>query len=326
MKSNEKNAKPAPQKNKELGAGLVADLKKQLTPTKSTKSKPTPSNLKIVMVNSGNKVVTTDKTSVTKSTTTKSATKKATEPKSTLVPTKKVAPVKPDLKKVSAANTKAAPKAKPTASKTAIPKATAAAPNTKTPAKAESKVTAKSTTSKAATKTSTNAPTKKAATTATKTASTNKAVISKPKKSTVVSDGEFFSLKTERVGNFEIKKSKDGRFVFNLYASNHSIVATSQVYSSSAAAMNGIKSVILNASTSPIEDQTLKKYETLNYPKWEIYLDKGDQYRFRLSASNGSCICHSQGYTNKANCKNGIDSIIKFASDAEITKAYLEKK
>ena len=112
MKSNEKNAKPAPQKNKELGAGLVADLKKQLTPTKSTKSKPTPSNLKIVMVNSGNKVVTTDKTSVTKSTTTKSATKKATEPKSTLVPTKKVAPVKPDLKKVSAANTKAAPKAR----------------------------------------------------------------------------------------------------------------------------------------------------------------------------------------------------------------------
>lgn len=312
MKSNEKNAKPAPQKNKELGAGLVSDLKKQLTPTKSTKSNSTPSNVKIVMVNSGNKVVTTDKTSVTKSTTTKSATKKATEPKSTLVPTKKVAPVKPDLKKVSAANTKAAPKAKPTASKTAIPKATVAAPNTKAPAKAESKVTAKTTTSKAATKTSTNAPTKKA-------------VISKPKKSTVVSDGEFFSLKTERVGNFEIKKSKDGRFVFNLYASNHSIVATSQVYSSSAAAMNGIKSVILNASTSPIEDQTLKKYETLNYPKWEIYLDKGDQYRFRLSASNGSCICHSQGYTNKANCKNGIDSIIRLAADANIKKKYLEK-
>ena len=132
--------------------------------------------------------------------------------------------------------------------------------------------------------------------------------------------------KNVRTGKFEIKKSKDGRFVFNLYASNNVIVATSQVYSSSTAAMNGIKSVIANAATSPIEDQTLKNVTTVNYPKWELYLDKGDQYRFRLCASNGSCVCHSQGYTTKANCKKGIESIIKFASDAEITKVYLEKK
>ena len=128
-----------------------------------------------------------------------------------------------------------------------------------------------------------------------------------------------------KTGKFEIKKSKDGRYVFNLYASNNVIVATSQVYSSSTSAMNGIKSVIANASTAPIEDQTLKTYETLTFPKWEIYRDKGDQFRFRLSASNGSCVCHSQGYTSKANCKKGIESIIKFAAGAEITKAYLNK-
>ena len=132
--------------------------------------------------------------------------------------------------------------------------------------------------------------------------------------------------KKSRNGKFEIKKSKDGRFVFNLYASNNVIVATSQVYSSSSAAMNGIKSVIANAATAPVEDQTLKDYAPVSYPKWEIYKDKGDQFRFRLSASNGSCVCHSQGYTNKTNCKKGIESIIKFASDAEITKVYLEKK
>ena len=90
--------------------------------------------------------------------------------------------------------------------------------------------------------------------------------------------------------------------------------------------MNGIKSVIANASTAPIEDQTLKNATTVPFPKWEIYLDKGEQYRFRLCASNGSCVCHSQGYTSKTNCKKGIESIIKFASDAEITKAYLDKK
>lgn len=137
---------------------------------------------------------------------------------------------------------------------------------------------------------------------------------------------EITESKATKTGKFEIKKSKDGRFVFNLYASNKVIVATSQIYSSSTSAMNGIKSVMANASVAQIEDQSLKKVTTVPFPKWEIYQDKGEQYRFRLCASNGSCVCHSQGYTTKANCKKGIESIIKFASDAEITKVYLEKK
>ena len=113
--------------------------------------------------------------------------------------------------------------------------------------------------------------------------------------------------------------------MFNLYASNHVIIATSQVYSSSTSAVNGINSIIANAEKAGIEDQSLKKYDTLPYPKWEIYVDKGNQYRFRLCASNGSCIVHSQGYTSKASCKNGIESIIKFAKDAQIDKIYLKK-
>ena len=133
-------------------------------------------------------------------------------------------------------------------------------------------------------------------------------------------------VRSARNGKFEIKKAKDGRYVFNLYASNHVIVATSQVYSSSQGAMNGIKSVIANADKAGVEDQTRHGFTPLPYPKWEMYIDKGGQYRFRLLATNGSCICHSQGYTSKANCKKGIESIIKFAADAEITKAYLKKE
>ncbi len=130
---------------------------------------------------------------------------------------------------------------------------------------------------------------------------------------------------SQKLANFEIKKAKDGRFVFNLYASNHVIVATSQIYSTSQAAVNGINSVITNAKKAPIEDTTLKKFEAQPFPKWEIYLDKSEQFRFRLYAPNGSCICHSQGYTSKANCKNGIASIIKSCENSEITKAYLNK-
>ena len=134
------------------------------------------------------------------------------------------------------------------------------------------------------------------------------------------------SDKKSSKGFFEIKKAKDGRCVFNLYAANRVIIATSQIYSSSQSALSGIKSVIANCEKAMVEDTTLKDAKTLPYPKWEIYTDKAGAYRFRLNASNGSCICHSQGYTTKASCKNGIDSIIRTAKDASIDKAYLTKE
>ena len=131
--------------------------------------------------------------------------------------------------------------------------------------------------------------------------------------------------KTTYTGKFEIKKTKDNRFFFNLQASNRVYIATSQIYSSVQSAMTGIKSVINNAEGAPIEDQTLKNFEPIGYPKWEIYLDKAEQFRFRLCASNGNCVCHSQGYTTKHNCKKGIESIIKSVKNVEIEKTYLIK-
>ena len=126
-------------------------------------------------------------------------------------------------------------------------------------------------------------------------------------------------------GFFDIKRSKDDRYVFNLYAKNKVIIATSQIYSSPQSAINGANSVIANAEKANVEDQTQKDFATMPFPKWEIYKDKGGQYRFRLRASNGSCICHSQGYTKKASCKNGIESIIRTVKDAKIDKNYKAK-
>ncbi len=132
--------------------------------------------------------------------------------------------------------------------------------------------------------------------------------------------------KINKNGKWDIQRAKDGRYFFTLYASNHTAIAYSQLYSSSSAAMNGIKSIIANAATTPIEDGTLKKTVSLNFPKWEIYTDKAGKYRFRLYASNGLCICHSShGYSSKSGCKGGIDSIGRFASDAtKIDKSYLK--
>ena len=132
--------------------------------------------------------------------------------------------------------------------------------------------------------------------------------------------------KLTRNGNFEIKKAKDGRFFFNLCASNKVVIAYSQIYSSSTSAVNGIKSVIANAPKASIEDTTLKNPTAQPFPKWEIYVDKAGKHRFRLYAQNGSCVCHSaRGYATKATCKGGIESIISFAvEDADVSKSYLK--
>ena len=46
-------------------------------------------------------------------------------------------------------------------------------------------------------------------------------------------------------------------------------------------------------------------------PKFEVYVDKGGEYRFRLKATNGQIIAVSEGYAAKAGCMNGIESVRK---------------
>ena len=157
-----------------------------------------------------------------------------------------------------------------------------------------------------------------------------KKTAAKPKTKSAHADEyiETVSLhKVSKVGSFDIKKAKDGRFVFNLYSANKVIIATSQVYSSSQSALTGIKSVMSNAIKAQTEDLTLKKPEPKPYPKWEIYLDRAGEYRFRLNAANANCVCHAKaGYSTKASCKRAIESIIRIAETAEIDKSYIGEK
>ena len=46
-----------------------------------------------------------------------------------------------------------------------------------------------------------------------------------------------------------------------------------------------------------------------NHPKYVIYQDRAGEYRFRLTARNGQTILQSEGYTGKAGCRNGIQSV-----------------
>lgn len=125
------------------------------------------------------------------------------------------------------------------------------------------------------------------------------------------------------MGKFAVKKVKSG-IKFNLKAGNGEIIATSEVYTTRAACMNGIASVRKNAVAAKLEDQTVEDYETVTNPKFEVYVDKAGEFRFRLKARNGEIIAASEGYKAKASCMNGIESVRKNAPDAEVVEVETE--
>ncbi len=126
------------------------------------------------------------------------------------------------------------------------------------------------------------------------------------------------------MGVFIIRKTPSGGFNFRLFAANKAKIAvSSQIYASKSGCKSATASVAKFAekciAENRIEDQTLKTYETLKCPKFEIYLDKAKEYRYRLIANNGESICISDdGYKSKSGCLNGIRSVSVNAKDAEI--------
>jgi hypothetical protein len=54
--------------------------------------------------------------------------------------------------------------------------------------------------------------------------------------------------------------------------------------------------------------------------KFEVYKDAKGEYRFRLKAANGETIASGEAYSTKQACLNGIESVKKSASAAEVVE------
>ncbi|MCQ2495289.1 MAG: YegP family protein [Lachnospiraceae bacterium] len=121
------------------------------------------------------------------------------------------------------------------------------------------------------------------------------------------------------MGKFVVTETKTG-FKFNLKATNGQVIATSEIYSSKASCLNGVESVKKNSVKANLEDQTVEGFATEKNPKFEVYTDKRGEFRFRLKATNGEIIAVGEGYTARASCLNGIESIRKNAPEAEIVE------
>ena len=120
------------------------------------------------------------------------------------------------------------------------------------------------------------------------------------------------------MGKFVIRQTNTG-FKFDLKATNGQTIATSEVYTSHAACVKGTESVAKCAAVANLADLTLDQND-VTHPKFELYQDKGGEFRFRLKARNGEIIAVSEGYTTKPACENGIESVRKNAPEAPIVE------
>jgi len=103
--------------------------------------------------------------------------------------------------------------------------------------------------------------------------------------------------------SFEIHKSSDGKFVFNLKAANDQVILTSETYESKESAHVGIASVRQNAS---IDANYEEKSSTNGHPY------------FVLHAANKQVIGRSQMYSSREALHKGIASVKQNAQIAEI--------
>ncbi|MEO7128832.1 MAG: YegP family protein [Rhodoferax sp.] len=94
-------------------------------------------------------------------------------------------------------------------------------------------------------------------------------------------------------GKFELKKSKNDKYFFNLHAGNGQIILTSEMYESRASALNGIESVKKNAADDG-------RYGRLTGKDGSPY--------FTLKAGNGQVVGQSQMYSGEKARDGGIES------------------
>lgn len=95
-------------------------------------------------------------------------------------------------------------------------------------------------------------------------------------------------------GKFEIKKSTNDKFHFNLKAGNGQIILSSEMYETKSACENGIESVKKNAP----DDNRYDRRQS----------SKGDPY-FVLKAGNGQEIGRSETYSSTSAMESGIESV-----------------
>jgi uncharacterized protein YegP (UPF0339 family) len=114
---------------------------------------------------------------------------------------------------------------------------------------------------------------------------------------------------------FQVYEDIAGKYRFRLKAPNNKIVAVGEAYERKESCLKGVNAVKKYCG-SEIEDLTIKEEKKTN-PKFQIFRDVNEKYRFRLRAPNNEIVAASEDYETKEGCLNGIASVKKYCG-AEI--------
>lgn len=117
------------------------------------------------------------------------------------------------------------------------------------------------------------------------------------------------------VQKYEIYKDVAGKFRFRLRASNNKIVAVGEAYETKDGCLNGVHA-IKEYCGAEIEDLTTGEANIAN-PKFQVYKDAAEKYRFRLRALNNKIVAVGEAYESKFGCMNGVQAVKKYC-DAEV--------
>ncbi|EQB99184.1 YegP family protein [Photorhabdus temperata] len=105
------------------------------------------------------------------------------------------------------------------------------------------------------------------------------------------------------VGYYDLRRTKNKQYYFNLKASNGDVILTSEMYTTKAAANKGIRSVQTNSPTEK---------------NFEIREHKSGKHYFVLKARNYQVIGISESFDNETIAKKGIQSAVKNGSSENV--------
>ena len=109
---------------------------------------------------------------------------------------------------------------------------------------------------------------------------------------------------------FQVYQDIAQKYRFRLRAPNNKIVTVGEAYESKAGCLKGINAV-KKYCNSPIEDLGAHERGESKKPapKFQVFKDRNEKYRFHLIAPNYEIVAVSEAYETQAGCLNGINSV-----------------
>ena len=122
------------------------------------------------------------------------------------------------------------------------------------------------------------------------------------------------------MGEYVIRPTSDGAYVFQLRAANHEEICISARHASVAECRTAIDTFRRTVENVPLDDTTRMDTERLEGKHFELYRGETKEFIFRLKDEKNNILVGSQGYKTKDSCRRGVQSVQKNAVTKRVTE------